>query len=65
MVSKTIDLLKTELVVEQESLLLSQDVQAGLVLVDVVNGFCSVGAGNLVKICTPFFVSLRHFVRFR
>ncbi|EOX91936.1 hypothetical protein QUC31_003372 [Theobroma cacao] len=47
MVSKTIDLLKKDLPVEQSSLVLSQDVKTGLVLVDVVNGFCTVGAGNL------------------
>ncbi|KAJ7943733.1 nicotinamidase 1-like [Quillaja saponaria] len=47
MVSQTIDLLKEELPIEQQSLLLSGDVITGLVLVDVVNGFCTVGAGNL------------------
>lgn len=46
--STTIDLLKKDLAVEEGSLLLSQDVKTGLVLVDVVNGFCTVGAGNLV-----------------
>ena len=48
MVSTTIDLLKKDLPVEEGSLVLSQDVKTGLVLVDVVNGFCTVGAGNLV-----------------
>uniref|UniRef100_A0A5B7AW86 Isochorismatase-like domain-containing protein n=1 Tax=Davidia involucrata TaxID=16924 RepID=A0A5B7AW86_DAVIN len=47
MVSQTLDLLKNELPIEQESLVLSGDVKTGLVLVDVVNGFCTVGAGNL------------------
>ncbi|XWS41657.1 hypothetical protein CRYUN_Cryun17cG0101100 [Craigia yunnanensis] len=47
MVSTTIDLLKKDLPVEEGSLVLSQDVKTGLVLVDVVNGFCTVGAGNL------------------
>ncbi|XVE86868.1 hypothetical protein DITRI_Ditri18aG0069800 [Diplodiscus trichospermus] len=47
MVSTTVDLLKKELPVEEGSLVLSQDVKTGLVLVDVVNGFCTVGAGNL------------------
>ncbi|KAK9949382.1 hypothetical protein M0R45_004908 [Rubus argutus] len=42
-----IDLLKEQLPVHQESLLLTADVKTGLVLVDVVNGFCTVGAGNL------------------
>ena len=53
MVSTTIDLLKEELPVELQSLLLSDDVQTGLVLVDVVNGFCTVGAGNLVTSFSP------------
>ncbi|KAK8709967.1 hypothetical protein V6N13_145312 [Hibiscus sabdariffa] len=50
MVSATIDLLKKELPVEQTSLLLSQDIKTGLVLVDLVNGFCTVGAGNLAPV---------------
>ncbi|MBA0590667.1 nicotinamidase 1 [Gossypium raimondii] len=50
MVSATIDLLKKELPVEEGSLVLSKDVKTGLVLVDVVNGFCSVGAGNLAPV---------------
>lgn len=50
MASLTVDLLKEELPVEQGSLVLSGDVKTGLVLVDVVNGFCTVGAGNLVII---------------
>lgn len=48
--SATIDLLKKELPVEEGSLVLSKDVKTGLVLVDVVNGFCSVGAGNLAPV---------------
>lgn len=47
MVSQTIDMLKNELPVDQESLVLTDDIKTGLVLVDVVNGFCTVGAGNL------------------
>ncbi|XP_057794931.1 uncharacterized protein LOC131011152 isoform X1 [Salvia miltiorrhiza] len=31
----------------EETLLLSADVKIGLVLVDIVNGFCTVGSGNL------------------
>ncbi|KAG4175798.1 hypothetical protein ERO13_A11G207200v2 [Gossypium hirsutum] len=50
MVSATIDLLKKELPFEEGSLVLSKDVKTGLVLVDVVNGFCSVGAGNLAPV---------------
>ncbi|KAK4585109.1 hypothetical protein RGQ29_022680 [Quercus rubra] len=47
MASSTIELLKEELPVNQESLVLSEDVKTGLVLVDIVNGFCTVGSGNL------------------
>jgi len=47
MALSTMDLLKDELPVVQESLVLSEDVKTGLVLVDVVNGFCTVGACNL------------------
>ncbi|GAV70083.1 Isochorismatase domain-containing protein [Cephalotus follicularis] len=47
MVSTTLQLLKNELPVDEGSLLLNGDVKTGLVLVDVVNGFCTVGAGNL------------------
>lgn len=50
MVSKTIDMLRNELPVQQESLVLSGEVPTGLVLVDVVNGFCTVGAGNLAPV---------------
>ncbi|MBA0677815.1 hypothetical protein Goari_019203 [Gossypium aridum] len=39
--------MKKELPLEEDSLVLSQDVKTGLILVDVVNGFCTVGAGNL------------------
>ncbi|KAI5669755.1 hypothetical protein M9H77_19608 [Catharanthus roseus] len=45
--SQTIDLLKNELPVEQEALMVSDDFKTGLVLIDVVNGFCTVGSGNL------------------
>ena len=48
MASKTVDMLRNELPVQQESLVLSGEVPTGLVLVDIVNGFCTVGAGNLV-----------------
>ncbi|KAJ8771174.1 hypothetical protein K2173_025782 [Erythroxylum novogranatense] len=47
MVSGTSESLKAELPVEQGHLFLNGDVKTGLVLVDVVNGFCTVGAGNL------------------
>ncbi|MBA0643462.1 hypothetical protein Goklo_027755 [Gossypium klotzschianum] len=39
--------MKKELPLEEDSLVLSQDVKTGLILVVVVNGFCTVGAGNL------------------
>ncbi|CAH9093125.1 unnamed protein product [Cuscuta europaea] len=32
---------------DEEPLLLTSDVKTGLVIIDVVNGFCTVGAGNL------------------
>ncbi|XP_038995904.1 nicotinamidase 1-like [Hibiscus syriacus] len=47
MVSQTIELLKNELPLEQEFVVLPEDVVTGLVLVDIINGFCTVGAGNL------------------
>jgi hypothetical protein len=34
--------------------------RTGLVLVDVVNGFCTVGAGNLVSSSLPFVPSSSH-----
>ncbi|KAI6699486.1 hypothetical protein NL676_013810 [Syzygium grande] len=47
MMSSPLELLKEHLPVEQDSVVLSGDVKAGLVLVDVENGFCTVGAGIL------------------
>ncbi|KAK8508515.1 hypothetical protein V6N13_130698 [Hibiscus sabdariffa] len=47
MVSQTTELLKKELPLEQELVVLPEDVVTGLVLVDIINGFCTVGAGNL------------------
>ncbi|KDP29992.1 hypothetical protein JCGZ_18759 [Jatropha curcas] len=47
MVSQTVDLLKNELPLDQEPVLLPEDVVNGLVLVDIINGFCTLGAGNL------------------
>lgn len=49
MVSQTVDLLKSELPLEQGSVVLGEDGETGLVLVDIINGFCTVGAGNLVS----------------
>lgn len=48
MVIKTVDLLKNEIPIEEESVVITEDIKAGLVLVDIINGFCTVGAGNLV-----------------
>ena len=44
MVSKTIELVKEELPVKEEPFFLSGDRTNGLVLVDIVNGFCTFGA---------------------
>uniref|UniRef100_M4FBP3 Isochorismatase-like domain-containing protein n=1 Tax=Brassica campestris TaxID=3711 RepID=M4FBP3_BRACM len=41
------DHLKKEIPVDEESLLLNPDSSVGLVIVDVVNGFCTVGSGNM------------------
>ncbi|ONI02498.1 hypothetical protein PRUPE_6G202200 [Prunus persica] len=59
MVQQIIELIEEELPVLQMSLVLTGDVKAGLVLVDIVNGFCTVGAGNFF-LCTkwPVFASL-------
>ncbi|KAK7386723.1 hypothetical protein VNO78_27058 [Psophocarpus tetragonolobus] len=45
--SNTVELLREEIPVKQQPLTLSSDIKTGLVLVDIVNGFCTVGAGNL------------------
>ncbi|KAL8136450.1 hypothetical protein V2J09_002451 [Rumex salicifolius] len=47
MVSPTIDLLKEELPLELDHVELSDAEHPSLVLVDVINGFCTVGAGPL------------------
>lgn len=47
--TQAIEVLKNELPFEQENLVLSHEIKAGLVLVDIVNGFCTVGSGNLVS----------------
>lgn len=46
---QAMEVLKNELPVEQENLVLSGELKTGLVLVDIVNGFCTVGSGNLVS----------------
>lgn len=45
--SQVVEDLKNELPLEQENLVLSGEVKTGLVLVDIINGFCTVGSGNL------------------
>jgi len=56
MVSQTVELLKKEIPLEQESVVLAEDTVNGLVLVDIINGFCTVGAGNLVSPLDSFHV---------
>lgn len=46
---QAIEIVRNELPLEQENLVLSGEVKTGLVLVDIVNGFCTVGSGNLVS----------------
>ncbi|TKY58716.1 Nicotinamidase 1 [Spatholobus suberectus] len=45
--SNTVEQVREEIPVKQQPLSLSGDIKTGLVLIDVVNGFCTVGAGNL------------------
>ncbi|KAJ9552093.1 hypothetical protein OSB04_016138 [Centaurea solstitialis] len=47
MVLHTVELLKKEIPLEEESICIPQDLTTGLVLVDIINGFCTIGAGNL------------------
>uniref|UniRef100_A0A7N0USW8 Isochorismatase-like domain-containing protein n=1 Tax=Kalanchoe fedtschenkoi TaxID=63787 RepID=A0A7N0USW8_KALFE len=47
MVSNKAELLRNEIPLELESVELGEEGVTGLVLVDVINGFCTVGAGNL------------------
>ncbi|KAK4795953.1 hypothetical protein SAY86_028279 [Trapa natans] len=47
MVLQAMDLLEQQLPVGEEPLVLSGDVVTGLIIVDVVNGFCTVGAGQM------------------
>ncbi|CAL5197198.1 unnamed protein product [Lathyrus oleraceus] len=44
--SPTLDLLKEQIPVKQQPLLLTNNLKTGLVLVDIINGFCTVGSGN-------------------
>ncbi|KAH9612985.1 hypothetical protein KSS87_011972 [Heliosperma pusillum] len=45
--SPMIDLIHNQLPLEQECLELTEDGRNGLVLVDIINGFCTVGSGPL------------------
>ncbi|KAL8133912.1 nicotinamidase 1 [Apium graveolens] len=45
--ASSIDLLKNEIPLETQSVCLNGDINTGLVLVDLVNGFCTVGSGPL------------------
>lgn len=47
MVRQTVDIVKKEIPVEEEKVAFPHHVKTGLVLVDIINGFCTVGAGNL------------------
>ncbi|THG17510.1 hypothetical protein TEA_011422 [Camellia sinensis var. sinensis] len=47
MVLKIVDLLKNEIPFEEGSIVLSEDVKTGLVLLNIINGFCTIGPGNL------------------
>ncbi|KAD4179337.1 hypothetical protein R6Q59_022876 [Mikania micrantha] len=47
MVMHALELLKKEIPLEGEQVCIPQDVITGLVLVDIINGFCTIGAGNL------------------
>ncbi|KVI01857.1 Isochorismatase-like protein, partial [Cynara cardunculus var. scolymus] len=47
MVLHTVELLKKEIPLEEESVCIPEDITTGLVLVDIINGFCTIGAGNL------------------
>ncbi|KAG8368596.1 hypothetical protein BUALT_Bualt15G0061900 [Buddleja alternifolia] len=47
MVLQTVEIVKNEIPFEEESVFISEDTKPGLVLVDIINGFCTVGSGNL------------------
>lgn len=64
---------------EEESLNLNRDSSVGLVIVDVVNGFCTIGSGNMVwfnfskkigtlvdyfSLCLPSVCDIASFKRF-
>lgn len=47
MVLQAVEMLKREIPFEEESVFLSDNTKTGLVLVDIINGFCTVGSGSL------------------
>ncbi|KAK1430295.1 hypothetical protein QVD17_12937 [Tagetes erecta] len=47
MVIHAVEVLKKEIPLEEVSVCIHEDVITGLVLVDIINGFCTIGAGNL------------------
>lgn len=55
MVLQTVEIMKNEIPFEEESVFLSEESKAGLVLVDIINGFCTVGSGNLVSLSKIFY----------
>lgn len=67
-----IDWLRSQIPVEvEEPLLLSGDVKTGLVLVDIVKGFCNVGGGNMVNrkrlktLYAYIYTCMREYISFR
>ncbi|KAK2983171.1 hypothetical protein RJ640_018516 [Escallonia rubra] len=45
---RLVDLLKKEIPLEEEPVVIAEHVKTGLVLVDIINGFCTPGSGSLV-----------------
>ncbi|XP_051117908.1 nicotinamidase 1 [Andrographis paniculata] len=45
--NQAVEVVRNEIPVDQSDLFLSGEVKTGLVLVDIINGFCTVGSGNL------------------
>ncbi|KAF3775806.1 Nicotinamidase 1 [Nymphaea thermarum] len=58
MAAKAVDLLRVDLPLHEETLVLEADRRFGLVLVDLVNGFCIPGAGNLAPLTANDQISL-------
>ncbi|XP_031493946.1 nicotinamidase 1 [Nymphaea colorata] len=58
MEATAVDLLRVDLPLHEETLVLEADRRFGLVLVDLVNGFCTPGAGNLAPLTANDQISL-------